>query len=1087
MLKATKELIKIVETRASEQNSSTEAHELLQQGADITASTNNGSMIYSVIAEEKRYRLAIPWRANNCQNLIQVLQRGATDRLSLQVFSVNGGDLKIMQTLVQLKASCHQATKYGPLGLLGSLLRQDEIPVRLDVVRFLIENDPDVKHSLTVVDDQQPTNLYLAKNNGKCPSEVVDYLQEQFDDILTQISFTQPEIDPIEVTMWIHRGANMEAIDKNSNTALSNAVIADNLKLVRVLVSAGSNTAHRNVDGLTPLQIAQRAISRNPPLIAILETQHVNAELKCLIEAKQSQLTVEEVRILLENGADINAATTNNNSFLHLLIGNKGTPEMMTTFVNDFNANLSATNTSGYRPIELCVQFDEDSLIYLPTLFKLPKMTSDLFNNSKLNQTLLRFALDTQRFEAAKVIQNELNHRLWDCAMRSINAKDFDHDTTLAELKTLVTCGAQIDCKSPQEAHTERTILHMACEMGIEQLVEYTVKELQADYTLQNCDGNYPISIAAENGHLSIVQYLCGLPNSTLNRFNKDRQMPLHLAAKKHHLSIVQYLVLWGADHKAQNLLEQTPLDVARTHGFKNKEEEIRNKKIILFFEQLLCPPVNDALQQSANSTQPSGDLDTCDPVTPAVVNPIHTDSDDEEEILGKQWKGLFSGSPNNSLHEAAKNGSVWEAQKAIGQGADIRHRKKNHTAYEVAILSEKEYRHHLQSTKLIVVDRSMLETMMTGCQEIASMIQRIAQIKLVEAIDQSNPSKVMSYHIAGASLSADLLYRTCNISDNVKIVDYLLNQDEDIYQTLINDVSSNCPYRIAKTKNFIQLAHYLRYRLSVECAKAVRENNLAMVKNLVHAGASVNIRDTNNLNEALEHQNADLIQFLCEHGVAMPSEWMTAENIVLDPVLAQQMKPEIVHRINQCLINRRLRSAAANGDLDSVIHCHRLSADINSVNCHGSTALLYAIQYGNYFPIVHTLVSCGASILHSNEDEPTSLVDLAKRKGYKQIVDYLSKELNSQFLSAIANNHRQVAEKLAQMGVDFNYQDEQKRTALHYAVEYHGADLVNWLCECGSTPTICDINGDYPIIQATQKGNSFGRTNQCQLDFVLF
>ncbi|CAF1023290.1 unnamed protein product [Rotaria sp. Silwood1] len=74
--------------------------------------------------------------------------------------------------------------------------------------------------------------------------------------------------------------------------------------------------------------------------------------------------------------------------------------------------------------------------------------------------------------------------------------------------------------------------------------------------------------------------------------------------------------------------------------------------------------------------------------------------------------------------------------------------------------------------------------------------------------------------------------------------------------------------------------------------------------------------------------------------------------------------------------------------------------------------------------------------------------------------------------MSAILNNDRESAEKFAQLGADFNYQDEQKHTALHYAVQYHDVNLVTWLCECGSTPTICDINGDYPIIQATEKGD---------------
>jgi ankyrin repeat protein len=390
-----------------------------------------------------------------------------------------------------------------------------------------------------------------------------------------------------------------------------------------------------------------------------------------------------------------------------------------------------------------------------------------------------------------------------------------------------------------------------------------------------------------------------------------------------------------------------------------------------------------------------------------------------------------------------------------------------------VAVQAGEEYSRWLNSnTPLLRVTESALENMIPGCQEIARMIQQIAQTKLIEAIDQSNAGLAMSYHTAGASLTVDLLYRACSVSDNVEIVDYLLNQSTNIYQALMNDSSSNCPYRTAKKKNFSKLTNYLKYRLSIECTKAVKENNLEMVKKLVYAGASVDMHDTNNLNEALEHQNVDLIQFLCDNGAKMPADWITAETIVLEPTVSQKLTPEIAFCINRCLINRRLRLAAASGDLDEVIRCQRLGADINSANCHGSTVLLYAMQHGNYFPIIHALVSCGASILHSNDNEPMSLIDLAKKKGYKQTVDYLSEELNTQFLSAILNNQRQTAEKLAQLGADFNYQDKQKRTALHYAVQYHGVDLVNWLCECGSTPTICDINGDYPLIQATEKGN---------------
>jgi ankyrin repeat protein len=99
------------------------------------------------------------------------------------------------------------------------------------------------------------------------------------------------------------------------------------------------------------------------------------------------------------------------------------------------------------------------------------------------------------------------------------------------------------------------------------------------------------------------------------------------------------------------------------------------------------------------------------------------------------------------------------------------------------------------------------------------------------------------------------------------------------------------------------------------------------------------------------------------------------------------------------------------------------------------------------------------------------SLIALAKKCNYTQITDYLSQELNTQFLITILNNDIKSAEKFEALGADFNYHDEQKRTALHYAVQYHGIELVSWLCVRGSSTTIADIDGNYPITEAAEKG----------------
>jgi ankyrin repeat protein len=531
MSKATKALVKIVEKSASETNSCEQAQQLIREGADIKALTSNGPMIHAVIAEEKRQRQSIPLKADNCLRLIKVLEKAASDRLSAQVFSGNGADLQEMHLLMSLKASCYQPETYGPLGLLGSILNQDKVPIRIDVLKFLIESDPNAKSALIIINAQGQTCLTLAKTNPKCPKDVIEYLQQHLDEIVNQIPFTQPRINPNQVIMWIRSGANIEATDKNGNTILSNAARANNLELVHALVSSGSDITHKNNDGLTPVEIAKKTIPRNPQLISYLNGHGMNVELKRLIETKKSALTIDEVQTLLENGANINVSMTNGDSPLHILILNQGTPDMVKAFINDFNADLSATNSKGYRAIETCILIDKEPYPYLQTLLPLPKMTEDKFRNPKLNKTLIQFSIEQKCSGAVKLIQDELNLRLWNCIARA-NTNEYNNKTIIDAANQLIASGAQINHQHTDQEYDKWTVLHLATKATTVGMLQYMIQYMQADYTLQNGNGDYPISIAAQFGHLPMVEYLHSLPKSSLNVCNKEMQTPLHLATK---------------------------------------------------------------------------------------------------------------------------------------------------------------------------------------------------------------------------------------------------------------------------------------------------------------------------------------------------------------------------------------------------------------------------------------------------------------------------------------------------------------------------------------------------------------------------
>jgi ankyrin repeat protein len=690
-----------------------------------------------------------------------------------------------------------------------------------------------------------------------------------------------------------------------------------------------------------------------------------------------------------------------------------------------------------------------------------------------LNKTLLQFAAEHKRTGAVELIQQMLNERLWIYVIEN-GINNMPNENVMVEIKQLINYGAQINHKHTDKNYQEWTVLHLACQKTNKTFVQFLIEQMKADYLIPNGSGNYPIAITAEHGNLAILKYLWKLPESNLNVTNKDNETPLHLATKNRHLLIVRFLIQWGADSQAQDFKKRTALDIAKMNVSNNRQDELNAKKLLSFLEQLICPSIENSKNRSETaSKKPNIDQDTCELVMAIPIKPIQI-GDTDPTKKGIKSLGILVGTPNDNLHDAVRKGFASAANQAIGEGADICYRKNGFTPHQIALETAHECYAKLQSSNIKLSDRLNLQEKMQWCQHIANTISQIALTKMIEAIEQSNTGLVVAYHIAGAPLTSELLYCTCSSSDNVEIVHYLIQQSKEIFQSVYKYSRPESPYKTAKRKEFYRVASYLKYVLSIECTQAIKENNLSYVEQLVLSGASVDTIDTNNLQIALKHQNIKLIEFLCVNGAKMPKEWLENPNIILPVDIAQTMSSDVMVCLNRCLINRRLRFAAADGNLADVIRCQRQGSDINSMNCYGSTAVLCAIQHGNYFSIVHALVSCGASILHCKDDEPMSLIGIAKSKQYDTIANYLTKELNSQFIASIINDDQKSAEKFGELGVDFNYQDEQKRTALHYAVQYHGIDLVKWLCDRRSLPMSADVNGDYPIMLATEKGIEF-------------
>jgi hypothetical protein len=110
--------------------------------------------------------------------------------------------------------------------------------------------------------------------------------------------------------------------------------------------------------------------------------------------------------------------------------------------------------------------------------------------------------------------------------------------------------------------------LYIAAEHGHLSVVQCLVKELGVDVNQATNQGCTPLYIAAEYGHFSVVQCLVKELGVDVNQATHDGSTPLMIASAFKHTEVVVWLPKHGAD--AQAVRHQhgvTAADVSRKYG----------------------------------------------------------------------------------------------------------------------------------------------------------------------------------------------------------------------------------------------------------------------------------------------------------------------------------------------------------------------------------------------------------------------------------------------------------------------------------------------------------------------------------------
>ena len=108
-------------------------------------------------------------------------------------------------------------------------------------------------------------------------------------------------------------------------------------------------------------------------------------------------------------------------------------------------------------------------------------------------------------------------------------------------------------------------VLVYACRLGRKEVVNWLLAQQGVSVNQTKGDGATPVLIAAQNGHLTVVQALLEA-GASVNQANSNGFTPLSVAAQEGHLKVVQALLEAGADTRLADIYGWTALDLS-VHG----------------------------------------------------------------------------------------------------------------------------------------------------------------------------------------------------------------------------------------------------------------------------------------------------------------------------------------------------------------------------------------------------------------------------------------------------------------------------------------------------------------------------------------
>ncbi|TXJ12269.1 ankyrin repeat domain-containing protein [Brachyspira aalborgi] len=411
----------------------------------------------------------------------------------------------------------------------------------LNMIKILLDNNFDLKRESYILS-------YAMENSDE---NIVKYLVENGADMysyeITALYQAVLNLNPKLVEYFLDKGASIE---KAGGTDVYGNIM---------MAAAGSKFNNSNDKSPVDLTLLEKSAENSAKITEMLIEKADKNIINDSLEGKTPLIIavgnsyIDTAKILIENGADVNAIDFKGWSALSYAVNN-GDIEI---------AKLLLTNRAKIKD-ELLIAIKSP---IVESSINMMKLLID--NKANINYTdengfnPLNIAIESGDMEVTKfLITNGANvNSLMQDGVSLIGYAIAQNNMDL--LQILIENGANVNYTVGDS--WANTPLQTASRLGLDNVVRILLTR-NADINAVDMNGNTALHTAALNSQLSIVKLLLE-KNPNLDIQNKVGNTALHLAVISGNIDIVGELVLKGANTRIRNNDGKYPRDIARANN----------------------------------------------------------------------------------------------------------------------------------------------------------------------------------------------------------------------------------------------------------------------------------------------------------------------------------------------------------------------------------------------------------------------------------------------------------------------------------------------------------------------------------------